>query len=103
MIGRWTGNTATVFVKPKTPPSSVSDAEDAAEDEDRHQEAVKQYVEDDLQVFDLSGSYLRCLCFKTECYTRARDRTCESFLSARCTLVQSAVLRSHVVCLSVRL
>jgi len=26
-----------------------------------------------------------------------------AFFTARCTLVQSAVLRSHVVCLSVRL
>jgi len=31
------------------------------------------------------------------CITR-----CATFFSARCTIVQSAVLRSHVVCLSVR-
>jgi len=36
---------------------------------------------------------------KTRCVARY---PCTVFFTARCTLVQSAVLRSHVVCLSVR-
>ena len=40
---------------------------------------------------------------KTTRYTvKVTTSTVTSFFTARCTLVQSAVLRSHVVCLSVR-
>ena len=34
-------------------------------------------------------------------YTVSPQKTCDYIFTARCTLVQSAVLRSHVVCLSV--